>query len=909
MNIYEYPRRFTIFFFVLILFDVVPCMAASFTAGLFQRESGEISTGKFFLKDHRYRMDITEDGEPISILVDQENGKTRVLVPSEKAYLEIANNSMQSLMKNPFEAYKHMAGKYGVRSGGQESMQGLACEKQVISMDGKEVMTAWITTKYGFPVKIINPLNHYLAELRNIEEKSLPDKFFAVPADFKKVEHMPIPVPAWAQDIPSAPLLKPPFSRQLYATETLRIQPVKGYFVRLEMAVSGDEPCQVTAVGFKNGRPVRDPSYRTYMLSQKGQKIITTNKARPEEVDEIVVRVGKGKAVVRADFTEAPPEGVVLKKYHLRMNHGRQIDLNSEKASRLIIQDDPGDGTPSIGTIHVFETISEDAGNGVTAYQNKRVDTLSFQLADGASRMWTFSRDSKIGLLGIDVTKGAVNVRIEQPQRAGTVPPSWLEKQQDPGKESHAQPLSGQKETSHAKVIFILDASGSMWGQVNGKPKIAIAKEVMDDLVDHLPSSMEVGLMAYGHRRKGDCTDIELLVPLDKCDPSALKAKINALHPKGKTPLSAAVEQAARKLRYSEERATVVLISDGLETCNADPCKLAERLAMTGVDFTVHVIGFDLEEQEQARLRCLADKTGGLFLAASDAGGLRQALRKTVDKVRQPPPAIRENPGKAELKAPDSVPIASAFKVTWQGPDSRGDYVAISRKGSKDTEYEEYAFTRSGNPVHITAPAETGSYELRYIHAHSGRVIGRRPVMLVPVPAEVSAPAQIAVATEFEVQWKGPAHADDMITLARPGQAPSSYLAIAYAHDGSPAKLRAPAEPGTYEVRYLLANGAKLLARAPVTVKDVTAVLKAPASVKAGSRFKVQWQGPANPDDMIMLATPEQDVTSYVAITCISRGNPVTFTAPQKPGTYELRYILFQGPRLLARLPIAINAP
>ncbi len=993
------PKVFIVLLCVIIaqaLSDIPRCLAVSFTADLVQNESGEISTGKFFLQDHRYRMDIMEDGQDLSILVDQTSGKTSVLVPSEKAWIEIANSSMQSLMKNPFETFQHLEKKYKVRPAGQETVHGLVCEKRIISMDRKDVMVAWIARRYAFPVKITNPLNHCSAELKNIEEKDLSVALFSVPPGFNKMDKLPVPAPAWAGDIPGAPVLGPPFSRELSATEVLRIRPVKGYFVKLEMATSGDIPCQITAVGFKNGRPVRNPSYMTYTLSRKGEKILSTNKDRPGVIDEIVVRVTKGRATVRARLEEAPPEGIVLKKYRLSVNHGRQIIINHKKASHLIVQDDPEDGNPSRGTINVFATIPRDAGNGVTAYQNKRVETLSFRLADGVSRNWWFSRDRKIGLFGFNVMEGGVNIRIEQPERAGTVPPSWAGMRQ-PQREHPAQPVPARQKTTHSKVIFILDGSGSMWGQINGKPKIVIAKGVMDDLVDHLPPFMEVGLMAYGHRRKGDCTDIELLVPVGSGNPAALKARINALQPKGKTPLAAAVERAAQTLRYTEERATVVLVSDGLETCGADPCNLAEKLAMTGVEFTVHVIGFALTDEEQARLRCLADKTGGLFLAASDTGALRRALRKTVDKARQPAPVIRETPGKAELKASDTVPLGSVFMIQWQGPDSRGDYIAISGKGSKDSEYRDYGFTRSGNPLRMTAPGETGTYELRYVHALSGRVIGRRAITVVPVPAEVSAPDQVAAATEFEVQWKGPAHADDMITLVRPDQEPDSYLAVAYVNRGnparlrapadpgryevryilghgasilartavtvktvtavlkapgsvaagspfevhwqgpgnqddlitiarsvqtpdsylgiayargdSPAKLRAPADPGRYEVRYIVGHGAKILARMPITVRTVTAVLKVPGSVAAGSPFEVHWQGPGNPDDMIMLATPDQDATSYVAITYISRGNPVHLTAPRKPGSYEVRYVLLQGPRILARVPITIKTP
>ena len=286
-----------------------------------------------------------------------------------------------------------------------------------------------------------------------------------------------------------------------------------------------------------------------------------------------------------------------------------------------------------------------------------------------------------------------------------------------------SMPLATAAQPAH--VVFVLDASGSMWGQIEGKAKIDIAKQVLDDLIGKLPQEMRVGLVAYGHRSKGDCADIEILVPVGPLDRAALRAKIAAVSPKGKTPLSDAVRQAAEALRYTEERATVILVSDGLETCAADPCKLAADLAMKGVDFRVHVIGFDINKAEQARLRCLADKTGGLFLAAGNAQSLQAALSQTVAKAKEPPKPLVQDPGVATLQAPAAVPAGSRFKVDWKGPDSRGDVIAMGVKGGKDDAYREHAYTEKGNPALLTAPGETGEYELRYILAQDTMLLAR----------------------------------------------------------------------------------------------------------------------------------------------------------------------------------------
>ena len=459
-----------------------------------------------------------------------------------------------------------------------------------------------------------------------------------------------------------------------------------------------------------------------------------------------------------------------------------------------------------------------------------------------------------------------------------------------------------------SRMVLVLDGSGSMWGQIDGQAKIAIAKTVMADLIDQIPTDFQTGLIVYGHRRKGDCDDIEMLIPVGPHDPVAMKAKVQAISPKGKTPLSEAVRQAAQALRYTEERVTVVLVSDGLETCDVDPCALAAELAMGGVDFTVHVIGFDISAEDQGRLRCLADKTGGLFLAADSAGALRDALFATVARVQEPAPPVVEDPGTATLAAPPSVPAGSAFQVQWKGPDSRDDFIAIAEKDAKDQRYLDYAYTKKGNPADFLAPGDVGDFELRYIHAHTRKVIGRADIKVTPVDAAVQAPASIDVAVEFEVAWQGPAYPSDYISVARPDQGPGSYVNYTYTREGSPLKVRAPSDPGGYEVRYILGRGNKLLAKTNIAVKGVGAAVDAPSVADVATEFEVVWQGPANKEDYISVARPDQGPGSYVNYTYTREGSPLKVRAPSDPGSYEVRYILGRGNKLLAKTTIEIKA-
>ena len=188
------------------------------------------------------------------------------------------------------------------------------------------------------------------------------------------------------------------------------------------------------------------------------------------------------------------------------------------------------------------------------------------------------------------------------------------------------------------RTIIVLDASGSMWAQIDGKSRIEIAKDTVKTVIGNLPADMELGLMAYGHRDKGSCTDIELLVPPAAGSGAAIISATNKISPKGKTPLTEAVKRAAEELKYTEEKATVILVTDGLETCNADPCALGAALEKSGVDFTAHVVGFGLTEAEGKKVACLATNTGGKYIQASDAKSLTKALTTTVLKANTPPP-------------------------------------------------------------------------------------------------------------------------------------------------------------------------------------------------------------------------------------------------------------------------------
>lgn len=180
-------------------------------------------------------------------------------------------------------------------------------------------------------------------------------------------------------------------------------------------------------------------------------------------------------------------------------------------------------------------------------------------------------------------------------------------------------------------IIFITDASGSMWQKIGEEHKITLAREVLGDLTEDMPDNQPVGLVAYGHRKKGDCGDIEELLPMNNLDKPAFQKEMKALNPLGKTPLAQSAKFVIEKLKASGQSATIILITDGIETCEGILCDVVKEAKEAGIDFVMHVVGFDLGDADRAPLECAAREGDGLYIDASDKDQLADALEETTE--------------------------------------------------------------------------------------------------------------------------------------------------------------------------------------------------------------------------------------------------------------------------------------
>ncbi|MEM9584372.1 MAG: VWA domain-containing protein [Pseudomonadota bacterium] len=193
--------------------------------------------------------------------------------------------------------------------------------------------------------------------------------------------------------------------------------------------------------------------------------------------------------------------------------------------------------------------------------------------------------------------------------------------------------------------MIVFDGSGSMAEMGFNKidvPRILEARSAVARAMPEIATQRHIGLLIYGPNGPDGCTGIDLrFAPIPDAAQQVIHA-VNGLEPAGETPLTASVNEAVKVLDARAGSGLVVLVTDGKETCGGSPCQLAAQLA--GGAYTVHVIGFkvrgeyfafsndDDNEYDNAEsvARCLADRTGGVYVGAENVEELIAAFHKTL---------------------------------------------------------------------------------------------------------------------------------------------------------------------------------------------------------------------------------------------------------------------------------------
>jgi Ca-activated chloride channel family protein len=194
----------------------------------------------------------------------------------------------------------------------------------------------------------------------------------------------------------------------------------------------------------------------------------------------------------------------------------------------------------------------------------------------------------------------------------------------------HAQ-TSQQKLPEKTRILFLLDGSGSMLAKWENTYRITVAKKLLSDFVDSLRTdkNLELALRIYGHqydRRLGRCDDTRLEAPFAIDSHDRIISVLRNLGPKGTTPIAYALEQAANDFPTGDDaRNIIIIITDGIESCDGDPCAVSLALQRKGIFLKPFIIGIGMDKKFEEQFGCM-----GSYYDAANISEFRSALDKAL---------------------------------------------------------------------------------------------------------------------------------------------------------------------------------------------------------------------------------------------------------------------------------------
>jgi len=188
---------------------------------------------------------------------------------------------------------------------------------------------------------------------------------------------------------------------------------------------------------------------------------------------------------------------------------------------------------------------------------------------------------------------------------------------------------SGDGGPARGAVELILDASGSMLQRMEGRRRIEIAKEVLTTAIqEQIPAGTPTALRVFGHRTPNAC-EADLEMPLAPLDAEAAVSKIAGIQAKNlaRTPIADSLAAVKQDLKGANGTALIVLVTDGEETCDGNPAAVIEKLRESGMEVSLNIVGFAIDDQELAdEFAAWAEAGGGSYFAANDTETLATSV-------------------------------------------------------------------------------------------------------------------------------------------------------------------------------------------------------------------------------------------------------------------------------------------
>ncbi len=236
------------------------------------------------------------------------------------------------------------------------------------------------------------------------------------------------------------------------------------------------------------------------------------------------------------------------------------------------------------------------------------------------------------------------------------------------------------------RILFVFDGSQSMFASWQSGTKINIARSLMNEMLDSLDNipikHFELALRVYGHQSPvppQDCNDTRLEVPFGRDNITRMKAKLKSIRPKGTTPIARSLERAANDFPDDPKaRNIIILITDGVEACDEDPCAVSRALQKRGVILKPFVIGVGLDQSYKESFKCV-----GNFYDASNEKTFQKVLGIVISQ------ALNNTTAQVNLiddeGNPSETNVAMTFFDHVSGIPKYSFIHTINRYGNPDT--------------------------------------------------------------------------------------------------------------------------------------------------------------------------------------------------------------------------------
>lgn len=248
-----------------------------------------------------------------------------------------------------------------------------------------------------------------------------------------------------------------------------------------------------------------------------------------------------------------------------------------------------------------------------------------------------------------------------------------------------AQHLSPEDKTT--RILFLFDASGSMLGRWEGEFRVEAAKRLLSEVMDDLKGTpkLELALRAYGHqylKEEQNCEDTKLEVPFAPNNEDAIKERLKKIKPKGTTPLARSLEKAGNDFPDDPNaRNIIIIITDGLESCDGDPCAISLSLQRKNIFLKPFIVGIGMDDKYLDDFNCL-----GTYLNAESQDNFKDALETALNQSIEPATVILELMDDSNKPTETNIPVAFYNNFTgntveeiihYLGPDGKPDPLKV----------------------------------------------------------------------------------------------------------------------------------------------------------------------------------------------------------------------------------------